>query len=127
MPNAPYDPTTPIGQVRLLISDTDTVDGIYDDAELQFFLDSADQNVYFAAYGAFATILRDRVRLAKKIEREGYKSEAYAMSDYKVALESLKDQALTIGGVQVGQLQMTDEQFENYRPLWIDSTTQLIR
>jgi len=51
-----YDPTTSLGQVRLLISDTDATAAIFEDAEITAFLTLESSNVYLAAAQALDTI-----------------------------------------------------------------------
>lgn len=122
-----YVLTNTIGQVRLLISDTIQASAVFTDEEIQFFLDQSSQDIYFAALGAYFTLIRDRARLAQYIQREGYRSGGYAIDQILKAAESLKEQALSLRGVQVGTIQMTDEIYENWRDLWLDSTSQLVR
>lgn len=113
----------PIGQVRLLIGDQ-TEPALFTDDELSFFLDQAQGNIYYAAFGAYGNILRNRALLAKKVKREGFESERYAISEIRAAMITLTDQANAIAGVQTGNIQSTDEIFEHWRPLWRDYTTR---
>ena len=46
---APYDPTTDIGKIRLLIPDRNTDDPVFTDEELQYFLDNESSARYAAA------------------------------------------------------------------------------
>ena len=66
----PYDesaPTSNRDQVRLLISDTDTSDHIFEDGEIDQFLSIADSNIYRAAALGLRTIAGNEVQVQKRI------------------------------------------------------------
>lgn len=63
-----YDPTTPAGQVRLLISDVDQADPVFTDDEILAFLALEGQNVKLAASQALSTIASNEVMTAKVIK-----------------------------------------------------------
>lgn len=121
-----YDPTTPVGTVRLLIADTDDTNLIFQDGEISQFLVLGNQNVYAAGAIAYLALIGSRSRLAKKIEREGYKSEAFAISEIRGLIADLKEMAITAGGLQTGDFGITDEHFESWRPEWRDYTTFIV-
>ena len=113
-----YDPTTNLGYVRLLISDTDASSYTFTDEELTAFLAKQEQNVYLAAAEAFGSIVRARSMQSKSISREGYSSSEYSISELKSMIEDLKQQAITAGGLQSTELGLTDDHMESYRPGW---------
>jgi hypothetical protein len=67
----PNDPTTPLGYVRLLITDTsvdDDDDRIFEDEEIQAFLDNNAGQPYRAAAVALETIATSEVLVQKVIK-----------------------------------------------------------
>lgn len=64
---ATYDTTTKRGKVRLLTSDTDTSDPIFDDAEIDVFLDLRGDDVHLAAATALRTIAGNEAQVLKRI------------------------------------------------------------
>ena len=122
-----YDLGTAIGKLRLLITDTVEASKLFDDEELQMFLDDASGDKYFAGYLVYHTLIRNRALLAKRIKREGYESEQHAVADLRLIADSLKDQASSLEGVQTGNLITSDDHFENYRPTWRDTLTREVR
>lgn len=117
-----YDPDTLPGTVRLLISDVVEADAMFTDAEIERFLTLQSSNVYLAAAMAYGTILRSRALLAKRISREGYSSEEFAIADLKALIDALKEDAVSSGGLQWGEFALKDEDFESYRPEWVGDT-----
>ena len=91
-------PLTSIEQVRLLIGDTDTADQILSDAQVQHFLDEADDVVRpAAAEAAFA--IHGILSLRAVSETTG------AMSvDLSRRAELYYQRALDLGGVPVGRM-----------------------
>jgi len=63
-----YDPTTDRGFVRLLITDTDAANEIFDDAEIDAFLSRMSSNVFRAAAVALFQIAASEVLLLKVIK-----------------------------------------------------------
>ena len=61
-----YDPTTDIGKVRLLIGDTD--EAVFTDAEIQAFLDLADDSIPLAAAKALRAMAASQARLEKRLK-----------------------------------------------------------
>ena len=71
MGNFTYDPTTSAGQVRLLITDTNTLDAtvqFFQDDEIAAFLTMAANNVKRAAAAALMAMARNEVIIQKKIK-----------------------------------------------------------
>jgi hypothetical protein len=64
-----YDPTTPVGEVRLLISDT-TEPTIFDDAEIQAFLALRKNNATRAAASALMAIANNEALLYKYVRTD---------------------------------------------------------
>ena len=62
-----YDVSTGIGQVRLLITDTDEDNPIFQDAEIQAFLDLNNSSVKRAAAQALDTIASNETLVQKRI------------------------------------------------------------
>ncbi|MCA9774531.1 MAG: hypothetical protein KC466_19080 [Myxococcales bacterium] len=84
-----YDPATPAGRVRLHLADTDAGAFVFDDAEIDAFLDLAAGDVYRASALASLSVASDAARQARavaagnlKIDREGvadhYRAQARA-------------------------------------------------
>lgn len=117
------DPTTDIGKVRLLIADTDATTYVFEDNEITAFLSLANSNVHRASAMAVRAIASNRAYLAKRIKREGYEDDQQAISDLLELAKSLDKQALTGAGLVIGELPITDEHFDSYRPEWRDETT----
>lgn len=63
-----YDPTTPAGQVRLLISDVSDEAPLFEDDEIAAFLILEGDNVKLAAARALDTIAGNEVQVAKVIK-----------------------------------------------------------
>ena len=67
MPNLPYDPTTTLGRVRLLATDTDLTNPIYSDDEINAFLFLEDDNTKRAAALALETCAANEALVLKRI------------------------------------------------------------
>ena len=84
---ATYDISNDQGKVRLLISDTDSTAPIFEDDEIQAFLDmNGGTDIFSAAADAVLAILAEKARLAKVV----------AMGDYNESTVSV--------GLQLRQL-----------------------
>lgn len=62
-----FDPTTDIGKVRLLITDTVEANEMFSDASIQAFLDIEDGDVRLAAADAMDTIASTQALLLKAV------------------------------------------------------------
>jgi hypothetical protein len=62
-----YDVTQPSGKVRLLCTDIDTANAIFQDAEIQAFMDLNSQDVRLAAAQALDVIAASDVYIEKKL------------------------------------------------------------
>lgn len=76
----PYDPTTPLGQVRLLIDDTDTSKSVFSDAEINTFLTMRNGSVRRAAAQALLMVAGSEARLAKKITSQDLQTDGPAVA-----------------------------------------------
>jgi hypothetical protein len=112
------DPTTPIGKVRLLIADTDPANFSFEDAEVQAFLDMEDGNLRLAAATAVVSITTDRAKLAKVVQLGRYQTQLQAVSDLLRIAEQLREDAISQGGLQTAELDLSDENYESFRPTW---------
>jgi hypothetical protein len=87
-----YDPTTDAGKVRLLCTDTDTVNEIFSDVEITAFLDINGDSVLLAAAQALDTIAASEVLVQKRIKLLDLStdgpSEAAALSNIAKALRA---------------------------------------
>lgn len=117
-----YDNTTSRGRVRLLISDTDSNNPLFDDSEIDAFLSLGANDVYDAGAIAFETVARSRAKLLKAMQMAPFRSEQHAIKDMLEAAESLRQAKMKLGGIQVGAIETTDEHFESHRPEWIGQT-----
>jgi hypothetical protein len=65
---ATYDPTSIIGQVRLLAQDTDITNPIFDDDEITAFLILQKSNVFLAAAAALDVVAASEIYIQKRIK-----------------------------------------------------------
>jgi hypothetical protein len=86
-----YDPSTAIGQVRLLVSDTDTTRRIMDDEEYQAFLTMSGDSVVLAAAKALETIAVNEILCLKVVNLMGA-----IVTDAASAAKQLLAQAKTL-------------------------------
>jgi hypothetical protein len=98
----PYDPATPAGQVRLLISDT-SPDPVFSDAEITTFLSLCQNSVKRAAARALETIAADEALTSKVITDHDLSTNGAALAAELRQLaaslrgEAVSDDALTSG------------------------------
>jgi hypothetical protein len=76
-----YDVSTDLGQVRLLIGDRDDQNIIYQDDEIQAFLDLNDASTKRAAAEALETIASDQALTLKVITTLGLSTNGAALAD----------------------------------------------
>ena len=74
MPNA-YDPTSPVGMVRLLCVDTNPDDYLFTDAEIGVFLSMEGDSVKRAAAQAIDTIADNEALLSKAITTQDLQTD----------------------------------------------------
>lgn len=117
-----YDVTTNRGKVRLLIGDTNASSYVFEDLEVDTFLSLASNSVFVGSAIALETIIRDRgVRLQKKVELGGYKTEEFALDELRKLAKDLRDSELK-GTLQTGSIELSKEHLESFRPDWVDET-----
>lgn len=97
MPASTYDPTTPVGQVRLLINDTDvnsTAGPVFTDAEIGSFLTLCRSSVKRAAAAALLVIAGDEALTSKVIrEHELSTDGAKLAAELRLQAATLKAEA----------------------------------
>lgn len=87
-----YDPQTPVGQVRLLIDDTDLL--VFSDDELNTFLGLNGGSVLKAAAQALLMIAGSEARLAKKITSQDLQTDGPAVAaELRAQAKQLRAQA----------------------------------
>lgn len=92
MLSAIYDPETPVGQVRLLIDDTDA--RVFADAEINVFLTMNGQSVPRAAAQALLMVAGSEVRLGKKITSQDLATDGPAVAaELRAQAKQLREQA----------------------------------
>lgn len=74
---ATFDPATLLGKARLLAQDTDTDNAIFDDAEMQAFLDMSSGSPVLAAAKALRVIAANQVYRLKAIKLLGLTTNAH--------------------------------------------------
>lgn len=85
---ATYVLTEDVGKVRLLISDTDTSNAVFEDDEIEAFLDMRDDNVKLAAATALRSLGGNAVFVRGKLRMLDLSTDAPAESE---ALAKLAD------------------------------------
>jgi hypothetical protein len=116
-----YSLDTNIGKVRLLITDTDINDYLFNDAEIQSFLDQVGAIPELAAARAYGTIIRSRGLLAQTVRREGYSTTEHALSSLReLQRDLIADYERGAGGLQTSEIALDDSHFETHRPEWKD-------
>lgn len=88
------DPTTDIGKVRLLITDVVEATALFDDEQIQAFLDMFSSSVFRAAAQAADTIAFSEVLVSKKIRTQDLATDGPAVAKEMRALaEALRARA----------------------------------
>lgn len=107
-----YDPSTAVGQVRLLINDTKGADPVFDDADLLGFLALESNSVKRAAAQAIDVIADDEALTSKMISAQGISANGPAVAAaLRARATSLREQAL------YDQAQNDDESFFELIPM----------
>jgi hypothetical protein len=97
-----YDPTTPIGIVRLLCTDRDPDYEIFSDEEIAVFLSLNEQDVRLAAAQALDQIAASQALLLKYIEVNGLKTNGQAVANaLHQQAETLRAQVDSDGYVEI--------------------------
>ena len=88
------DPTTAIGQVRLLCTDLDEVSPLFTDAQVTAFLTMESSNVRLAAAQALDTIATSEALISKKIRTLDLQTDGPAVAaELRARAKELRDQA----------------------------------
>lgn len=96
------DPTTPIGQVRLLITDTDEAAPLFTDAEITALLGLEGGNVKRGSAAALETIATSETLIAKKISTQDLSTDGPAVATSLIArAKLLREQADAEAGAVV--------------------------
>lgn len=98
-----YDPTTPVGLVRLLINDISS-DPVFDDGDLNGFLTLEAQSVKRAAAQALDVIADDEALTAKVVTSQDVSTNGPAVA------ASLRARAATLREQAVYDLTVTDDE-----------------
>lgn len=101
--NLAYDPTTPLGETRLWILDTDLQQPFFSDPEINVFLKDASQNTILAAVYALQVLATDQARLLQAITIGAYKSQNAVGTQSSIAsrVDWLLDHAVAIAPVVI--------------------------
>jgi hypothetical protein len=100
-----YDPSTPIGQVRLRIPDKDLQAPLFEGTELQALLDANKGNPLLAAADALEILAGDPQRIHQY--RRGGISQAAASTE-AILLRAARLRAQALGGFGVGTIERSD-------------------
>lgn len=92
--DATYDVTTPVGRVRLLISDTDPAAPVFSDDEVLAFLDMAGQVVLVAAADALEAVATNEALVLKVIRSQDLQTDGASLSkELQARADSLRARA----------------------------------
>lgn len=89
-----YDPTTDVGKVRLRISDTQMTRPIFDDEDIEAFLEMASDSIPLAAAMACETIALNELLCLKVVNLMGavVTDAASAAKQYKSLASALREE-----------------------------------
>jgi hypothetical protein len=91
------DPTTSIGQVRLLCTDLDEVSPLFTDAHITAFLAMESANIRLAAAQALDTIASSEAMVSKKIRTQDLQTDGPAVAaELRERAASLRKQAADV-------------------------------
>lgn len=103
---ATYDLSTLVGQTRFRIPDTDVINPIFSDEEIDFLLKENEDNPLLAAAEALETIAGDPARLTQ-FSRGSVSGARTTAEDIRRRASGLREKA-NGGGILVGKLERTD-------------------
>ena len=109
--------TTDIGKVRLLLPDTDPLNFIFRDDELQVFLDMNSGSLWNAVACAYETLARDSVRRFKLLKEGDESTERFSAKEMMELADRAREADLR-GGVKTGNIIAGHDHLDTYRPLW---------
>jgi hypothetical protein len=101
-----YDPATPVGQVRLLINDTDVTDPVFSTTDLQAFLVLEGDVVKLAAAQALDVIADDEALTSKAIRTQDLQTDGAKVAD------SLRKRAAALRAQVTADVDAEDYGFE---------------
>lgn len=105
-PPVVLDPTTAVGQVRLLISDTDEDNLVFSDAEISAFLALEGASVRLAAAQALDTIASNEVMVSKVIRTQDLATDGAKVADalrkHAASLRATESASTAAAGAAVG-------------------------
>lgn len=90
------DPTTPVGMIRLLITDLSEDAPLFTDAQLEAFLTAEGNVVKRAAASALTTIARSEALVSKRITTQDLSTDGPAVAkELRASAAELRAEALT--------------------------------
>lgn len=91
------DPTTDVGKVRLLIADLDETSPLFEDDQIQAFLDMWASSVFRAAAQAADAIAVSEVLVSKKIKTQDLSTDGPAVAkELRALAETLRMRAAEV-------------------------------
>lgn len=117
-----YSLSTDSGRVRLLSTDANPNDYVFDDAEIEAFLDLSGGDIWEAAALAVETYARNRMRLSAEIrDSTGAALKRRTPQELLSLAQSIREARLK-QSLQTGRITVsTDgELLDGFRPLWRD-------
>lgn len=112
-----YNLATDLGKVRICLPDTDPVNYVFRDDELQAFLDLSIGSIWNAVALAYETLARDSVRRFK-LFREGDESKERFGSKDMLEMADRAREAPKRASLQTGNILAGHDNLDSYRPLW---------
>lgn len=104
LPPITVDPDSPVGMVRLLTTDVNEHEPLFEDGQLAALLAAEGGNVKLAAAAALEVIARSELLIAKKISTQDLSTDGPAVaSELRAQATSLRDQVAAAGGNVGGQ------------------------
>lgn len=104
-----YDTTTDRGRVRMLITDRDEENPVFQDAEIDAFLDMNDDSVRLAAASALETIATDQALVLKVLVTLDLETDGAKVADSLMKrAASLRAQEESVGAFDVAEMVVND-------------------
>lgn len=104
-----YDTATDRGRVRMLITDRDEENPIFQDAEIDAFLDMNDDSVRLAAASALETIATDQALVLKVLVTLDLETDGAKVADSLMKrAASLRAQEESVGAFDVAEMVVND-------------------
>jgi hypothetical protein len=118
-----YDVTTSRGKVRLLITDTDSSDYVFEDAEIDAFLSMKSSDIYESGALACETWARSQAKLYK-MDQEGDRTiQRYTPTELLKLAQAIRIAAQS-GSIDIGAIDVSvpNNLLDSFRPIWTDLT-----